>query len=184
MSPRRYHIGHHANPGSPTFPRVVTPPLRTGFVSRILRLAAAAVTILFSAACAAQPAPPPADTLPGFTSDYATNGPIRIHYVRGGTGPALVLLHGWPETWYAWAREMPALAKEYTVIAIDLRGLGDSSPAPNDANGYTATALASDVRAVTDKLNQHSIFLAGHDWGGNVALTYASRTAPTCASLR
>src|SRR3954471_3499559 len=55
---------------------------------------------------------------------------IQIHYVIGGHGDPVVLLHGWPETWYSWHRVMPALAKRYTVIALDLRGLGDSSKPP------------------------------------------------------
>src|SRR5215813_14852705 len=55
---------------------------------------------------------------------------IQLHYVIGGHGPPVVLLHGWPETWYEWRHDMPALAKNYTVIAPDLRGLGDSSKPP------------------------------------------------------
>jgi len=116
-----------------------------------------------------------AESLPaGFSGDFAANGPVRVHYVTGGHGPALVLLHGWPETWYAWAKMMPKLAESYTVVAVDLRGLGDSGPAPTDAGNYTADALAGDVQAVLDKMGQHQINLAGHDWGGNVALSFAA----------
>jgi pimeloyl-ACP methyl ester carboxylesterase len=114
--------------------------------------------------------------LNGFRDGYATNEAVRVHYVVGGHGPALVLLHGWPETWSAWAGLMPTLAKTHTVVAIDLRGLGGSSPAPSDDGQYTALALAGDVRAVVAQLGlDHAgpIGLAGHDWGGNIALAYA-----------
>jgi pimeloyl-ACP methyl ester carboxylesterase len=57
----------------------------------------------------------------------SVNGGVQIHYVIGGQGQPVVLLHGWPQTWYEWRHVMPALAKNYTVIVPDLRGLGDSS---------------------------------------------------------
>src|ERR1044072_7165424 len=62
-----------------------------------------------------------------FSHRTASVNGIQLHYVIGGHGDPLVLLHGWPQTWYAWHKVMPALAKNYTVIAPDLRGLGDSS---------------------------------------------------------
>jgi esterase/lipase len=61
-----------------------------------------------------------------FSHRMATVNGIQMHYVIGGQGDPVVLLHGWPETWYAWRHIMPALAQNYTVIAPDLRGLGDS----------------------------------------------------------
>src|SRR5918994_581830 len=61
-----------------------------------------------------------------FSHHTASVNGIQMHYVIGGQGEPVVLLHGWPETWYAWRHVMPALAKNYTVIAPDLRGLGDS----------------------------------------------------------
>ncbi len=112
-------------------------------------------------------------TLPGFHDGYVHNGDIRIHYVAGGRGPGLVLVHGWPETWYAWAKLMPALAKDHTVFAVDLRGLGASDPAPSDAGGYVALALASDLHALVTQLKLAPVDIAGHDWGGQVALAYA-----------
>src|SRR5262245_15456706 len=62
-----------------------------------------------------------------FSHHTASVNGIQLHYVMGGKGDPVVLLHGWPETWYEWHKIMPALAKNYTVIAPDLRGLGDSS---------------------------------------------------------
>ncbi|MGC0317491.1 alpha/beta fold hydrolase [Kitasatospora acidiphila] len=113
--------------------------------------------------------------LPGFRDGYVENDGIRIHYVVGGHGPALVLLHGWPETWQAWSGIAPQLAQDHTVIAVDLRGLGDSQPAPSDAPGsYAALTLATDVHAVTQQLGLRKIDLAGHDVGGGVALAYAA----------
>jgi pimeloyl-ACP methyl ester carboxylesterase len=156
------------------------------FSRRLARIAAAtvigAVTLAASTVTASSSPAAPAvgqvkpAPLPGFRDGYATNGAVRVHYVIGGHGPALVLLHGWPETWYAWADLMPALARTHTVVAVDIRGLGGSSPAPTDAGQYTALALAGDVRAVVTGLGlDHAgpIDLAGHDWGGNIALAYA-----------
>ncbi|GAA1717172.1 alpha/beta fold hydrolase [Fodinicola feengrottensis] len=155
-------------------------------ISRRVATVAAAVmgaAALATTAVVSSASPAPAAThqtksapLPGFQDGYATSGVVRVHYVIGGHGPALVLLHGWPETWYAWADLMPALARTHTVVAIDLRGLGGSSPAPTDAGQYTALALAGDVRAVVTRLGLDRtgpIDLAGHDWGGNIALAYA-----------
>src|ERR671926_123988 len=68
-----------------------------------------------------------------FTHHMSSVNGIQLHYVIGGHGDPVLLLHGWPETWYAWRHVMPALAKNYTVIAPDLRGLGDSS---RPATGY------------------------------------------------
>src|SRR5919197_267126 len=62
-----------------------------------------------------------------FSHHMASVNGIQLHYVIGGHGDPVVLLHGWPETWYGWHKVMPALAKNYTVVAPDLRGLGDSS---------------------------------------------------------
>jgi pimeloyl-ACP methyl ester carboxylesterase len=153
--------------------------------SRRMATVAAAVAIgataLAGTTAMASARPAPADhatsaPLPGFRSGYAANGRVRVHYVIGGHGPALVLLHGWPETWYAWADLMPALARRHTVVAIDIRGLGGSSPAPTDAGQYTPLVLAGDVRAVVTHLGLDRtgpIDLAGHDWGGNIELAYA-----------
>ncbi|MFE9453396.1 alpha/beta fold hydrolase [Streptomyces sp. NPDC006739] len=115
--------------------------------------------------------------LPGFKDGYATNDGLRIHYAVAGHGPALVLLHGWPETLQAWEQVAPALTEDHTVIAVDLRGLGRSQPSNSDAYGsYTALTQASDVHAVVDQLGFGGtrISVAGHDVGGAVALAYAA----------
>jgi pimeloyl-ACP methyl ester carboxylesterase len=106
-----------------------------------------------------------------FTHHMASVNGIQIHYVMGGQGDAIVLLHGWPETWYAWRHVMPALAKNYTVIAPDLRGLGDSSKPPA---GYDGKTVAEDIRQLVTQLGFRTIFLVGHDIGTQVAYSYTA----------
>ena len=72
-----------------------------------------------------------------FSHHTASVNGIQLHYVMGGKGDPVVLLHGWPETWYGWHHLMPALAKNYTVIVPDLPGLGDSSKPPTGYDGKT-----------------------------------------------
>lgn len=98
---------------------------------------------------------------------YAELDDVLMHYVTAGSGPPLVLLHGWPQTWYEWRHIIPALAQRHTVIAPDLRGLGDSS---RPLGGYDKRTLARDVwQLVSGKLGHDRFFLAGHDWGGPTA---------------
>ena len=106
-----------------------------------------------------------------FSHHTATVNGIQLHYVTGGKGDPVVLLHGWPETWYAWHHVMPALAKNYTVIAPDLRGLGDSS---KPTTGYDGKTVAEDVHQLVTQLGFKSIFLVGHDIGTQVAYSYAA----------
>jgi len=96
---------------------------------------------------------------------------VQIHYVIGGHGDPVVLLHGWPETWYEWRHVMPALAKNYTVIAPDLRGLGDSS---KPLTGYDGKTVAEDIHQLVTQLGFKTIFLVGHDIGSFVAYSYAA----------
>ncbi|GAA1752461.1 alpha/beta fold hydrolase [Agromyces humatus] len=97
-----------------------------------------------------------------FTSRYIEANGIRQHVVVGGQGPALVLVHGWPQTWYAWRLLMPKLAKRFTVIAPDQRGIGLSERA---RSGYDSTTLAADVIGVVDALGIDRFAVAGHDTG-------------------
>jgi pimeloyl-ACP methyl ester carboxylesterase len=107
-----------------------------------------------------------------FSHHTASVNGIQLHYViGGGHGDPVVLLHGWPETWYAWHKVMPALAKNYTVIAPDLRGLGDSS---KPLTGYDGKTVAEDIHQLVGKLGFKTIFLVGHDWGTQVAYSYAA----------
>ena len=94
-----------------------------------------------------------------------------MHYVIGGHGDPVVLLHGWPQTWYEWRHVMPALARNYTVIAPDLRGLGESS---KPITGYDGKTTAEDIHQLVTKLGFNDIFLVGHDFGVQVAYSYAA----------
>ena len=97
-----------------------------------------------------------------FTSRYIDTGGLRQHVVTGGDGPPLLLLHGWPQTWYAWRLIMPALARDFTVIAPDQRGCGLSGK-PED--GYDTGTLAGDLAALMDALGHRRFAVAGHDTG-------------------
>lgn len=108
-----------------------------------------------------------------FQHAYADLGNVRLHYVAAGRGPAVVLLHGWPQTWYMWRHVIPGLAGRYRVIAPDLRGLGDSS---RPVGGYDKKTLAQDVwRLVHDVLGEDELFVVGHDWGGPTAFAMAAQ---------
>jgi pimeloyl-ACP methyl ester carboxylesterase len=95
---------------------------------------------------------------------------IRLHYVTAGDGPPVVLLHGWPQTWYHWRKIIPTLARRYTVIAPDLRGYGDSDKPPT---GYDKRTMASDIYELARRLGHPRIRLVGHDRGARVAHRFA-----------
>jgi pimeloyl-ACP methyl ester carboxylesterase/quinol monooxygenase YgiN len=114
---------------------------------------------------------PPAAPPPGFNSERRLVNDVRMHYVIGGSGTPVVLLHGFPNTWYAWRDVMPRLAERHTVIAVDLRGLGDSDPGtqPNDV-----PTGADDVHGLVAELGLGPVLLAGQDWGGSTAFAFAA----------
>src|SRR6516165_3836990 len=97
-----------------------------------------------------------------FTSRYVDTGELRQHVVTGGDGPPLLLVHGWPETWYAWRLVMPGLASGFSVVAPDQRGTGLSG---KPAGGYDTGALAGDLVALMDALGHGRFAVAGHDTG-------------------
>ena len=97
-----------------------------------------------------------------FTSRYVNTGGLRQHVVTGGDGPPLLLVHGWPQTWYAWRLVMPALARDFQVIVPDQRGTGLSGK-PED--GYDTGTLADDLAALMDVLGHERFAVAGHDTG-------------------
>jgi pimeloyl-ACP methyl ester carboxylesterase len=103
---------------------------------------------------------------------HADLGDVRLHYVTAGTGFPIVLLHGWPQSWYEWRHVMPALAERFRVIAPDLRGLGDSS---RPIDGYDKKTVGNDVwHLVHDVLKIDAFHLVGHDWGGPTAYAVAA----------
>jgi pimeloyl-ACP methyl ester carboxylesterase len=106
----------------------------------------------------------------GFVSRTAKLNGVTLHYVRGGTGPAVILLHGFPQDWYAYHKIMPRLAKTFTVIAIDMRGIGRSTAPPG---GFDATNVAADIHQLLQRLKLERVYIAGHDNGGMIAYTFA-----------
>ena len=97
-----------------------------------------------------------------FTSRYVDTGGLRQHVVTGGDGPPLLLVHGWPQTWYAWRLVMPGLARGFSVVVPDQRGCGLSGK-PED--GYDTGTLAADLTALMDALGHQRFAVAGHDTG-------------------
>lgn len=91
---------------------------------------------------------------------------VRIHYLAAGSGPALLLLHGWPQTSHTWRKVMPALAAHYRVVAPDLRGMG-ASDLPY--TGYDMRSVAADIAGLIDALGLEDIYLVGTDWGALTA---------------
>jgi pimeloyl-ACP methyl ester carboxylesterase len=117
--------------------------------------------------------PPDAPRLPPgfskkFTSRYVNAGGLRQHVVIGGDGPPLLLVHGWPENWYQYRALMPALARDYTVIAVDQRGMGLTE---KPKSGYDSATLANDLVALMDELGYERFSVVGLDTG--MVISYA-----------
>ncbi|BBK31290.1 pimeloyl-ACP methyl ester carboxylesterase [Stella humosa] len=102
---------------------------------------------------------------------FARLSQVAMHYVTAGEGPPVVLLHGWPSTWYEWRHVIDRLAPHHRVIAPDLRGLGDSS---RPADGYDKRTVAADVWELVEHLGLGRFHLVGHDWGGPTAFALAA----------
>ncbi len=107
-----------------------------------------------------------------FSHHMASVNGIQMHYVMGGKGDPVVLLHGFPQSWYEWRHIMPALAENYTVVVPDLRGFGDSS---KPITGYDGKTTAEDIYQLVSQLdfNNQPIFLVAHDVGAQTAYSYA-----------
>jgi pimeloyl-ACP methyl ester carboxylesterase/heme-degrading monooxygenase HmoA len=106
-----------------------------------------------------------------FAHHRAEVNDVCLHYVAGGTGDPVILLHGNSSTWYEWHKIMPRLAQHYTVIAPDLRGFGDSS---RPESGYDKRTLGEDIYQLAIRLGFERFFLVGHDWGGPTAYALAA----------
>lgn len=168
-----------------------TPPAR---LRRVAVAVAVALTVLVTPAAGAaarpavvptagvageltapEPITGPDPDLPGFQHGTVAVDGATLHFVRGGSGPPLVLLHGWPETWWSWHAVMPELAQEHTVIAFDLPGLGQSTI---PTSGYDKVTTARRIRQAVHRLGYLQIELLTHDLGVLVAYPYA-RDFPT-----
>jgi pimeloyl-ACP methyl ester carboxylesterase len=106
-----------------------------------------------------------------FTDRFVQANGIRQHVVIGGNGPPLLLVHGWPENWYAWRFMMPALAAQYTVIAVDQRGIGLTEAT---ASGYDAGSLAADLAGLMQALGHSRFSVVGHDTGYVISYALAA----------
>src|SRR3954465_9274383 len=105
---------------------------------------------------------------------YADVTDVELHYVEAGDGPLVVLLHGFPEFWYGWRRQIaPLVQAGFRVVAPDLRGYNLSS-GPEGFAAYTADKLAGDIRGLIRELGAESAMVVGHDWGGTAAWTLAA----------
>ncbi len=112
-----------------------------------------------------------ARSLPGgFRSGFATVNGIRLHYVAGGQGEPLILLPGWPETWWEYHTIMPTLAARYRVIVVELRGMGGSD---KPQSGFDKKTMASDIHELARTLGYDTVNISGHDIGSMVAFSFA-----------
>ncbi len=100
-----------------------------------------------------------------------TNG-INLHYVTQGEGPLMLMLHGFPEFWYSWRHQIPEFAKNYKVVAVDLRGYNDSDK-PAQKEAYVMSEFVTDVKGMIRGLGYENCVLVGHDWGGAIAWNFA-----------
>ena len=98
---------------------------------------------------------------------------IQLHYVEEGQGELVILLHGFPEFWYGWRKQIPVLGKKYRVVAPDMRGY-NLSEKPTGIAHYKIDILAADIAALVKALGEEKAIIAGHDWGAAVAWAVAS----------
>jgi pimeloyl-ACP methyl ester carboxylesterase len=136
-----------------------------------------AATTVASAGCTSGAQPPAAAAVSGAATAPETEPTLRIIEANGikmriaemGKGPLVVFLHGFPESWYSWRHQLPALAKAgYRAVAPDLRGYGKSDK-PAAVEDYDIRHLAADAVGVLDALGEKTAVLVGHDWGSIIA---------------
>src|SRR5437588_2382203 len=120
----------------------------------------------------AQPAMDP----PGIRHDYAQVGDLRLHYVECGNqnDELVILLHGFPEFWYSWRHQLPALGEKYHVVAPDMRGY-NLSDKPSRVNDYKIEFLVSDVLNLIKYFGKENAAIVAHDWGAGVAWAVAQK---------
>ena len=104
---------------------------------------------------------------------YAQSGDVKIHYVTKGEGPLLVMIHGFPDYWYTWREQIPALSEHVQVVAMDQRGYNLSGK-PEGLARYQMEELVQDVEAVIKHFGKKKAIVVGHDWGGAVAGAFAT----------
>lgn len=104
--------------------------------------------------------------------DYIISNGLKLHYVTQGEGPLMLMLHGFPEFWYSWRHQIPEFAKDFKVVALDLRGYNDSDK-PKEQSAYVMSEFIKDVAGVIKGLGYDRCVLVGHDWGGAIAWNFA-----------
>lgn len=112
--------------------------------------------------------------------DSVTVNGVRLYYLMAGSGDPVVLLHGWPQTSYAWRHIIPILSRQYSVVAPDMRGFGFSE---KPEYGYEKKNVARDVHELVRSLGYDRVHLVGHDMGGQVAYPYAAQWPDDVRSL-
>jgi pimeloyl-ACP methyl ester carboxylesterase len=104
--------------------------------------------------------------------EYIASNSIKLHYVTQGEGPLMLMLHGFPEFWYSWRHQIPEFAKDYKVVALDLRGYNESDK-PQQQSAYVMSEFVKDIEGVIKGLGYDRCILVGHDWGGMIAWYFA-----------
>ena len=132
-------------------------------MTNVRRSAVAAVLVLSALAGSAA-----ADIDDRVKHGYADSNGVKIHYASLGSGPLVIMIHGFPDYWYTWRRQMEGLADRFQVVAIDQRGY-NLSDRPAGVENYDMRLLVGDVIAVIKHLGQEKAIVVGHDWGGMVA---------------
>jgi pimeloyl-ACP methyl ester carboxylesterase len=103
---------------------------------------------------------------------YADSGGVKIHYASLGSGPLMVMIHGFPDYWYTWRAQMEVLSKAYQCVAMDLRGY-NLSDKPKGVDNYAMEKLVGDVAAVIKHLGRDKAIVVGHDWGGAISWAFS-----------
>jgi epoxide hydrolase 4 len=132
----------------------------------------AAAMMLMAGACAAGPQAGEGAVSAAYESRYAQNADVKIHYVAGGEGPLVVMIHGFPDYSGSWSKLMPALSDKYRVAAMDTRGY-NLSDKPDGRQAYAMPNLVADVEAVIRAEGRDKAIVVGHDWGAAIAWQFA-----------
>ena len=148
------------------------------------RLFAGAIAAVALGACASAPATTPSP-VPGVSFRMVETNGIKLRVAEAGSGPLVILIHGWPESWYSWRHQIPAIAAAgYHVIAPDMRGYGKSDK-PAAVEDYDIHHTTADITGLIDAMGQEKAILIGHDWGAivtwNTALLHPDRVSAMIA---
>jgi epoxide hydrolase 4 len=116
--------------------------------------------------------PYPASLASGWRHEFVETNNIRLHCVTQGEGELIVLLHGFPEFWYSWRHQIPALARHFKVVVPDLRGYNYSD---KPSSGYDLDTLSRDIEGLIGAMGYVKAHIVGHDWGGAIAWHLAQK---------